>query len=93
MANVKRGEVKVMLDKERTLKYTLNALAEVEDKGIDLTQLDGKVSIKTLRTLLHAGLIHEDPELTEIELGNMITFDNIQPVQEALAAAMGGSGN
>lgn len=94
MANTKRGEIKIVLDKERTIKFDLNALVEVEDKlGFALTELEDKFSIKTLRTLLHAGLVHEDESLTEKEVGGMIGFDNLPEVQEALTAAMGGSGN
>lgn len=94
MANKQRGEVKIVLDKERTIKFDLNALVEVEETlGFALTELENKFSIKTLRTLLHAGLVHEDAELTEKYVGSLIGFDNLPEVQEALTVAMGGSGN
>lgn len=94
MANEKRGLVKVMLDKERTLKFDLNALVDVEDNlGFSLAELEDKMSIKTLRVLLHAGLQHEDPELTLQDVGRMIDFENLSEVQEALSKALGGSGN
>jgi type II secretory pathway component PulK len=94
MANTQRGEVKIMLDKERTLKFNLNTLVEVEEKlGFSLAELGDKVSIKVLRTLLHAGLKHEDPELTEEMVGEMITMENIAEVQKALTQALGGAKN
>lgn len=91
MANIQRGESKIVLDKERTIKFTLNTLIEVEDKlGHSLAEMGEKVSIKAMRTLLTAGLRHEDAELTEEYVGEMITMDNMKEVQDALAIAMGG---
>lgn len=92
MANVERGEVKITLDKERTIKFTLNALIEVEDTlGHSLTELSENVSIRAVRTLLTAGLRHEDAGLTEAYVGDLITMDNMAEVQEALGTAMGGT--
>ena len=91
MANAK-GEVKIMLDKERSLKFTLNTLIEVEDKlGHSLAELGDNISIRTVRTLLTAGLRHEDKELTEEFVGEYISMENMAVVQEALGDAMGGS--
>ncbi|MHC5291077.1 hypothetical protein CHCC14819_0441 [Bacillus licheniformis] len=90
MANVERGEYKITLDRERTLKFTLNALIEVEEQlGFSLAEIGDKVSIKVMRTLLTAGLKHEDPSITEEFVGNLITMDNMKEVQEALTGAMG----
>lgn len=92
MANVERGEAKITLDKERTIKFTLNTLIEVEDAlGHSLSEMGENVSIRTIRTLLTAGLKHEDAELTETMVGGLITMDNMKEVQDALAIAMGGS--
>lgn len=92
MANVERGEVKITLDKERKIKFTLNTLIDVEDAlGHPLTELGDNVSIRAVRTLLTAGLRHEDAELTEAYVGDLITMDNMAEVQEALGKAMGGS--
>lgn len=91
MANV-NGVVKIMLDKERTIKFSLNTLIEVEDNlGYSLAELGDNVSIRAMRTLLTAGLRHEDKELTEEIVGEFISMDNMGEVQEALADAMGGS--
>jgi hypothetical protein len=90
MANVQRGEATITLDKERTIKFDLNALIDVEESlGFSLAELGDKMSIKAMRTLLTAGLRHEDEELTERLVGSLITMDNMKEVQEALAVAMG----
>jgi CO dehydrogenase/acetyl-CoA synthase epsilon subunit len=90
MANVQRGEATITLDKERTIKFDLNALIDVEESlGFSLAELGDNMSIKAMRTLLTAGLRHEDEELTERLVGSLITMDNMKEVQEALAVAMG----
>jgi hypothetical protein len=92
MANVQRGEATIMLDKERTIKFDLNSLIEVEEAlGYSLSEMGENTSIKSLRTLLTAGLKHEDAEITEHFVGSHITMDNMKEVQDALAIAMGGS--
>lgn len=90
MANVQRGEHKIVLDKERTIKFDLNTLIDVEDSlGFSMADIGDNVSIKVMRTLLTAGLRHEDEELTERYVGSLITMDNMQEVQEVLGKAMG----
>ncbi|MDR7207602.1 hypothetical protein [Priestia megaterium] len=94
MANVERGLVTITLDKERTLKFTLNTLIDVEDSiGFSLSKLGDNISIRVMRTLLTAGLRHEDKDLTEEMVGEYITMDNMEEVQEALAKAMGDTKN
>ena len=89
MANVKDVKskaVKITLTDgvERTIKFTLNAMAELEDRYGSVEeafkQLDNN-SIKAVRCILWAGLIHEDPDLTEQQVGNLI---DIQYMQELL---------
>ncbi|MDA1509572.1 hypothetical protein ORN01_25005 [Bacillus cereus] len=92
MANVERGQAKITLDKERTIKFTLNTLIEIEDVlGHSLAELGDKVTVRAMRTMLTAGLRHEDPEITESYVGELITMDNMSEVQDALGKAMGGS--
>jgi len=84
--------------KTRQLRYDLNALAEIEERlGIPLAELANvTVSIKTIRTLLWAGLIHEDAELKETDVGawigpgGMSMTDAMEKVGKALAEAFGG---
>ena len=95
MANVKDVKskaVKITLTDgvERTIKFTLNALAELEDRygSVDeaFKQLDNN-SIKAVRCILWAGLIHEDPELTEQQVGNLIDIQYMQELMMSLGDA------
>lgn len=94
MVNAERGEVKIMLDKERTLKFTLNSLVYAEENGVDLQNLgkEGSIKLKDLRTLLYAGLMHEDKDLTPEKVGEMIDFNNLEEITEALTKAFGSVG-
>jgi hypothetical protein len=94
MANKERGEVKILLDKERTLKFNLNSLVYAEENGVDLQNMEkgGKLKLKDLRTLLYAGLMHEDKELTPEQVGEMIDVFNISEISEALNKAFGSVG-
>ena len=86
MANikdVKAKDIKITLSDgvERTLRYDLNALAEMEDRygsvGAALKALENN-SIKAVRFVLWAGLIHEEPGLTEQKVGSLIDMKLIQ---------------
>jgi hypothetical protein len=67
----------------------LNSLAEIEDKlGVPLSKLaEVELGVKTVRAMLWAGLIHEDEELTEREVGNLVDFENLEYVQEKVGEA------
>lgn len=95
MANVKDVKakaVKITLTDgvERTIKFTLNAMAELEDRygSVDeaFKQLDNN-SIKAVRCILWAGLIHEDPDLTEQQVGNLIDIQYMQDLMASLGSA------
>lgn len=95
MANVndvKSKAVKITLTDgvERTIKFTLNAMAELEDRygSVDeaFKQLDNN-SIKAVRCILWAGLIHEDPDLTEQQVGNLIDIQYMQELMTSLGEA------
>ena len=93
MANPHRGTVDIEIGgKPRTLKIDMNALAEVEDRlnisGLnDILPLLDRVSVRAVRCLLWAALIHEDPDLTEKEVGSWTM--NIQEVVSPLIKALG----
>ncbi len=92
MAN-KYRYVDIELDKPRKLRYDLNALCELEDRFDKpimeiLSGIGEKMSIKLVRTLVWAGLIHEDEELTEKQVGTMVDMSNIMEVQEKLTEAL-----
>lgn len=95
MANVKDVKskaVKITLTDgvERTIKFTLNAMAELEDRYGSVEeafkQLDNN-SIKAVRCILWAGLIHEDPDLTEQQVGNLIDIQYMQELMTSLGDA------
>lgn len=75
----------IVLDKERELKFDLNALEIVEDMtGTTLDKATEKVSMRTLKILLYSGLVHQDPDLTVDYVGSLVTMENIKEVSEAL---------
>lgn len=92
---IKPNKIAVILDKERHLLFDLNAFAELEDLygSVDnaMDALDSG-SIKVLRKLLWLGLIHEDEELTERQVGAMLDMPSVnilgELINEALTAQM-----
>lgn len=94
MANVKqikRAPVTITLDKERTLKYTLNAFAEMEERygTVDAAiEAMESGSIKGIRFMLWAGLIDEDETLTEQQVGAMIELQDLPELAEKMNAVM-----
>lgn len=87
---MKKG-VLIKLDKERTLRYGINALARIEDTigkpimGLDLEHL----GIKELLAIVHAGLYHEDKTLTVEQVGDLIDdYSDINEIAEKLGAAL-----
>lgn len=92
ITNIRTKSVPVMVDdKIFNIRYTLNAFAELEEAygSVDkaLKQLE-EGSFKGIRKLLWAGLIHENPTLTEVEVGNMIDLENLNDFAGALTRAM-----
>jgi hypothetical protein len=90
--DIRQKGFEVELDKKRTLMFDLNSFAEIEEKygSFDdaIAQLE-KGSVKALRTLLWAGLIHEDENLTEKQVGSMLDMTKMQEVSQTLVAAIG----
>ncbi|MFT8313245.1 MAG: hypothetical protein ABF633_03205 [Clostridium sp.] len=90
--------VVVNLDKERHLRFNLNALVLLEkETGRSMSELvpdekSGKngFDMEMLRALLYAGLKWEDKDLTIDAVGDMIDFDNMNEVSEKLGEAMEG---
>lgn len=84
--------------RRRTLRYDLNALALLEEKlGRSISQLDDvEMGIRSIRALIWAGLQHDDPDLTEQDVGAWIgpggvsITDAMMKVGEALKEAFGG---
>ena len=73
------------------LFFDLNAFAELEDKFGSLDQAFQKMqqgSVKATRTLLWAGLLHEDETLTERRVGAMISMTNVETIMEQIIQAL-----
>ena len=93
LKDVKTEPVKITLldGVERTLRFTLNAMAELEDRygSVDaaFAELD-KGSIKAVRFILWAGLMHEDPNLTEQQVGNLIDIQYMQELMNSVETAL-----
>lgn len=94
VSEVKPLKVSIVLDKERHLLYDLNAFSEMDEKfgsvGEALKSLEaGKIS--TLRAILWCGLLHEDENLTEKQVGAMIGLNDLERVTQALGLAITGA--
>lgn len=80
--------VTVDLDKKRTLRYGLNAMVALEERGVSLTKASDLAKPRTFRAVLWAGLIHEDPSLTEEQVGAMVEdLSDLPRLAEAVAQA------
>jgi hypothetical protein len=89
--DVKVKKIPVMLDKERHLVFDLNAFCELEDKyGGQKEALEAlnSGSFKAIRAFLWAGLLHEDENITEKQVGSWITMDNISEISDRITEAM-----
>lgn len=89
--DVKEKATTVQLDRERHIKFDLNAFAELEDIYGSLNAVFAALqsgSMKAARTLLWAGLLHEDEALTPPQVGSMVNLDNLESVVDILSDAM-----
>jgi len=87
----------VLSGEEHTLKLTMNAICsweEVTGKNfIEFTNSLKKkgvlsVQVSDMRALLWAELLHEDKDTKLSEAGDLMTFENISEVMEAVAQAV-----
>lgn len=78
--------VRIKLDRERTLRYDLNAMCILDEHGgveqIDLASASG------MRLMLYAGLRHEDEELTLAKVGSLVDMGRIVEIGEAIGRAL-----
>lgn len=91
--------VPITLDKERRLRYSINALADLEQitgQPIGALAFSGNVGINTLRAFLWAGLRHETRNLSVTDAGVLLqnfiddghTFEELSAkILEALQAS------
>lgn len=91
--NVPEAQLVTMnLDKERHLKFDLNAFAMLEEKYGSIDEALRKIengSITALRFILWAGLVHEDPTLTVEDVGRMFDIRNLSEVSKQIFEAVG----
>lgn len=87
---MKKG-VTIELDKPRTLRYGINALAKIEESigrpimGLDLENL----GIRELLVIVYAGLYHEDKALTIEQVGDLIDeHSDLNTIAEKLGEAL-----
>lgn len=76
---------------EREVIFSLNAMAELEDKYGSIDAAFNKVksgSIAAVRFLLWTIMYDNDESLTERKVGAMIRLDNISEIMETLTAAL-----
>lgn len=98
MANDKKSNsirlkmVPIELDKNRNLKYDMNAFSYLEDVfgGIEealVALQSGKV--KAVLEVLKAGLLHEDPEVTLQQIGSGFGIGEMHTVADKINDALG----
>lgn len=76
---------------ERELRFTLNALAELEDRYGTVEaafQAMDAGSIKAVRLAIWAGLLHSDEGLTEQQVGNLIDVPCMEEIMKSLQTAV-----
>lgn len=75
------------------LSYDFNAIVKAEQEtGIDLlTKVLGNVNATSLRGLLWAALLKDQPDITLEHAGGLILLSNIAVVRQAIVAAWFGS--
>lgn len=85
--------------KDRYLLFDLNAWAEIGER-LDIKVrlahfqedlLDTRLPPRALRVLIWGGLIHEDPELTEEQVGAWVDEENIGEIVSAFFARFAGT--
>jgi hypothetical protein len=98
MANIKKLRREPVIvdigdDVERTLRYTLNSFALIEEKygTIDKAmEALNSGSVAAIRFVLWAGLIHEDENLSEHYVGSQIDLSDLEDLAEKMNKAMMG---
>jgi hypothetical protein len=86
--------VTIELDRERALRFDFNALSLFEETT-GLNSLDASIwqslNAKNLRAMLWAALKHDDPSLTQEQVGSMLHSGNIGYITERITEAYKGS--
>jgi hypothetical protein len=82
--------VKIDLDKERTLRFDFNAMANYEDAtGANALLMDwSKATAKQIKALVWGCLLHEDPALTLDQVGGMLHGGNAKMIGKKIMEAI-----
>lgn len=90
MANRERGEVELRAgDKTYVLRYTTNALVQLEDMlGKPVTKMGGDISMKEARAMVWAGLLHAHPDLTPEQAGDIMDAAGLSEAARAVGEAL-----
>ena len=86
--------VTVQLDKERHLRYDLNALVDIEEatgKDFSVILNAKRLSFKEIRAVLWGGLRREDPSLTLEQVGAMLDGRNLMYARGRMIEAINAS--
>jgi hypothetical protein len=90
-ADVRVKPIKIMLDKERNILFDMNAFAELEEKFGDIEkalEALGKGSLKNIRLILWAGLIHEDEDLKEKDVFRTVPISSLEEISKLVTEAI-----
>lgn len=90
---IRRNAVKITLSdgKERELRFSLNAFALLEEKygNIEVAMEAMETgSIKAIRYMLWAGFVDSDPDLTELQVGNLIDIKQLPELTAQLTVVI-----
>lgn len=85
-----RGTTVTINGKDYTLRFNLNAVAEIGDRlGLEIRLahinedlLERPLPLRAPRTILWAGLLHENKDLTEEEVGDMFDVEDLQEIMQ-----------
>lgn len=89
---VRAKEVPIKLEgRFRHLKYDLNAFAEMEGDFGSINEVMDRLrsgSMKAVRDIIWAGLLHEDNELTKRDVGSMIELGDLEELTPKIVEAL-----
>jgi len=94
----------INMDKERHMRFGMNALIELEDElGKPITEIEDGLSMQDMRTIFYVGLKWEDKKLSYADVGDLMdeAIDNnegglqylAEKLGESIQKALGSSGN
>lgn len=86
--------LRLELDRPRHLRFTLGALRRIEEaSGIGIEQqaelAEWSRTLVGVTTMLWAGLVHEDPDLTLEQVYEIVDIQNFTQVRAAIDLAVG----